>query len=193
MVKRMESNPHFFFAVRLPDEVKENLSKLCDSLKEQTSFKSWVHNQDYHITLAFLGGAPRDQLELAKENVRRILQDQFSFPLTINQLGMFGKSDSPRIFWAGLQMEARLHDLREKVYSACIDAGFSLETRPFNPHITLARKWVGATPFKQEQLLIPPDMLEDGAFIANEVVLYQTHLNKTPKYEAFSTYQLLNR
>ncbi|WP_075982637.1 RNA 2',3'-cyclic phosphodiesterase [Bacillus massilinigeriensis] len=189
----MESNPHFFFAVRLPDEVKENLSKLCDSLKEQTSFKSWVHNQDYHITLAFLGGAPRDQLELAKENVRRILQDQFSFPLTINQLGMFGKSDSPRIFWAGLQMEARLHDLREKVYSACIDAGFSLETRPFNPHITLARKWVGATPFKQEQLLIPPDMLEDGAFIANEVVLYQTHLNKTPKYEAFSTYQLLNR
>lgn len=189
----MNTNPHYFFAVRLPFQVKENLNNICENIKVDFPFKSWVHKEDYHITLAFLGGVPKDKLALAKENVAARIQNQSSFPLTIDHLGVFGKKESPRIFWAGLEKEKRLDDLRAKVFRSCTEAGFSLETRPFSPHITLARKWMESRPFSQNDLN-RLDLFKENVvnFLANEVVLYQTHLQQVPKYEAISVYKLMN-
>ncbi|MFB6467620.1 RNA 2',3'-cyclic phosphodiesterase [Cytobacillus sp. Hz8] len=187
----MENRQHYFFAIRLPLEIKQKLSLMCQRIIEPFPFKRWVHEQDYHITLAFLGGAPQETLDRAKENVASKLHSHTSFPLAINHLGVFGKKDAPRIFLAGLDKEQRLDDLRADVYKACTEAGFSLETRPFNPHITLARKWGGETPFEPERLIqLQQDRLSRVECEIKEVVLYQTNLNQTPKYEAISLYKL---
>ena len=77
------------------------------------------------------------------------------------------------------------------MFSACEEAGFELETRPFRPHITLARKWIGEEAFQQTLLEIWNELQSEPlAFQANEVVLYQTHLHKTPKYEAIQVFPL---
>lgn len=187
----MEHQSHFFFAIRIPEQTKLVMRKHMEKIKERTPFSRWVHYQDLHITLAFLGSSPPDKLIEADKNVKAVLFDETAFTLKINKLGFFGSDTSPRVFWADTEENNQLQTIREKVFSACEKAGFQLETRPFRPHITLARKWIGQQSFQTELL----DLWEEFqpaplSFIAGEVVLYQTHLNKTPKYEAIKIYPL---
>jgi RNA 2',3'-cyclic 3'-phosphodiesterase len=188
----MEQQTHYFFAVKIPEETKLILKRHIDRLKGTLPFKRWVHHEDLHVTLAFLGNAPVEKLRVAKETVQEVLSDSNVLELEINQLGIFGKQESPRIFWADTLESTGLHDVRNKVFHACKSAGFQLETRPFNPHITLARKWTGENAFEKEMLEIWKELQpEPLTFKGSEVVLYQTHLQKTPKYEVKTAFPLL--
>lgn len=193
MKKPMEHQTHFFFAVRIPEETKLIMKDHCEKLKETITFSRWVYYQDLHITLAFLGFAPSEKLNDAEKKVKEVLNHTESLKLQINKLGFFGRADSPRIFWADTMESDQLQIVRKKVFSACESTGFQLETRPFRPHITLARKWIGEKPF-ETQLLdrwleLQPEPL---AFEATDVVLYQTHLTKTPKYEAKTVFPFIH-
>ncbi|SDM28112.1 RNA 2',3'-cyclic phosphodiesterase [Bacillus sp. OK048] len=187
----MNQQTHYFFAIKIPEETKLMMKKNSEQLKELFPFNRWVHHQDLHITLAFLGNAPSEKLSIAVENVLEALRDTKGFFLEMNKLGTFGKVDSPRIFWVDTKASTELHGVRKKVFTACREAGFQLETRPFKPHITLARKWAGDQQFHIELLdswnAVQPEPLR---FKVNEVVLYQTHLDKTPKYEVKTSYHL---
>ncbi len=187
----MEQQTHFFFAVRIPEETKSTMKNHIEKLRIELPFQRWVHHEDLHITLAFLGSATTEKLEQAKKNIHDAINASKSFRLQINRIGIFGKEEAPRVFWADTVESDALKSLRNQVFSACEQAGFKLETRPFRPHITLARKWKGAEPFNRTQMEIwdrlQPKPLE---FQANEVVLYQTHLQRTPKYEAVAVLPL---
>ncbi|MDF2788216.1 MAG: 2-5 ligase [Neobacillus sp.] len=187
----MNKQTHFFFAIKMPLETKLIMQKNTEKLKEILPFSRWVHHEDLHITLAFLGNAPSEKLTSAMENVQATLSGSEGFMLEINKLGIFGKLDFPRIFWADTKESNELQVVRKKVFTACLDAGFQLETRPFKPHITLARKWIGDKPFQQNLLNVWAELQpEPLLFNVNEVVLYQTHLDKTPKYEEKTIYKL---
>jgi RNA 2',3'-cyclic 3'-phosphodiesterase len=187
----MNKQTHFFFAVKIPQETKLIIKENSERLKEILPFSRWVHHEDLHITLAFLGNAPLEKLSRAMEEVQGTLSGSKGFILEINKLGIFGKLDSPRIFWADTKESNDLQTVRKKVFTACLDAGFQLETRPFKPHITLARKWAGDQPFQKNLLQIWDELQpEPLLFKVSEVVLYQTHLDKTPKYEEKTIYKL---
>lgn len=189
--RRMEhKQTHFFYALKLPAETKSELNKYCQQLQKVFPFSRWVHGVDYHITLAFLGDAPAEKLMQSKQFIQEQLSDDAEFSLTIQALGTFGRKDSPRIFWAGVEQEPRLDAVRDSVFSACTHAGFQLESRPFHPHITLARKWIGDAPFPHTAEQLQQTFAEPIQFLAKEVVLYQTHLDKVPKYEAIATFRL---
>ena len=53
---------------------------------------------------------------------------KLAFELTLDEIGTFGKPEQPRILWAGVEFEQRLFDVQAKVYQACLDVGFSLDT-----------------------------------------------------------------
>jgi 2'-5' RNA ligase len=190
----MEHQTHFFFAVRIPEQTKLKMQEHIEKIKIRLPFSRWVHYQDLHITLAFLGSAPPDKLKQAVEHVHEVLKDTKAFTLKINKLGFFGSVDSPRVFWADTEECENLQSIRKKVFSACEEAGFQLETRPFRPHITLARKWKGEQPYQNELFGLWEEFQPTPlSFEASEIVLYQTHLNKTPKYEAIKIYPLTDK
>ncbi|MDQ0272231.1 RNA 2',3'-cyclic phosphodiesterase [Cytobacillus purgationiresistens] len=179
---------HFFFAVSLPEEVKLILREQCERMRTDMSFKKWVHHEDYHITLAFLGAATAEKLNTAVETIKKNIQETHEFNAVIQHFGTFGKADSPRILWADLQHNEQLISLRNQVFSGCLSAGFQLETRPFTPHITLARKWS-----TEEHFIEGGKYFDEGlSFMVNEVVLYRTHLDQIPKYEKIAIIPLTN-
>ncbi|HBZ09801.1 MAG TPA: RNA 2',3'-cyclic phosphodiesterase [Bacillus bacterium] len=183
---------HYFFALALPDEVKVHLSKISEQLKTEFPFKSWVHPSDYHITLAFLGNADRHRLAESVFNVKEELKDFPSFQVGLNKAGTFGRPDQPRIFWVNTTENSSLSGVRDKVFSSCIKAGFDLETRPFKPHITIARRWMGQGIFQMpaaEKSLA--SLLPGPSFAMEEAVLYRTHLDRTPKYEKVESFKLM--
>jgi RNA 2',3'-cyclic 3'-phosphodiesterase len=187
----MENSPHYFWAVRLPSDTKQSIQTQLAKVQKKFPFKRWVHVEDYHITLAFLGAVERQKLDLVMELVDRSIQGVKAFPLHIQGLNVFGNKKAPRVFWTSVKQEKQLNSLQSFVFKACLEAGFSLETRPFTPHITLARNWNGPD-FEPEWLeQYNPFKYVDFSFMAEEVVLYRTHLEKTPKYEAIATISLL--
>lgn len=183
---------HYFFALSLPEEIKLKLKEYCNQLKNSYPFARWVHEQDYHITLAFLGQASKEQLNQATVLVGQNLHDSHSFSLTIDALGIFGRKETPRIFFGGVQREEMLQEVRNQVFKACLAAGFQLETRPFHPHITFARKWQGDEQFPFATFEVEKRLVTTLTFQAKEIVLYESHLDREPKYEAIKTFTLNN-
>ncbi|MBL4951911.1 RNA 2',3'-cyclic phosphodiesterase [Neobacillus sp. OS1-32] len=182
---------HYFFAVRIPEDTKVLMKDIMEKLQQSFPFDRWVHHQDLHITLAFLGAAEAEKLTAAESFVREGLETEKSFRLQINGLGVFGREDSPRVFWADTVDSSELRIVRNKVYTACGKAGFQLETRPFRPHITLARKWSSETTFQKKRLEVWQELQSEPlSFQAKDVVLYQTYLNQTPKYKAITIFPL---
>ena len=187
-----DPSAHYFFALALPNDVKHALHELSKHIQKEFPFKNWVHKEDYHITLAFLGRTSESQLKEAVSRTGRALENIPAFPLTINGTGTFGSQMFPRILWADTRYSAPLLQMQEKVYTACDDAGFQLEKRPFKPHITLARKWKSEEAFSSDHLIRHvTSLLPIGSFSAEKIVLYKTNPNAVPKYEIKETYKLL--
>jgi RNA 2',3'-cyclic 3'-phosphodiesterase len=186
----MEKNTHYFWAIRLSDDAKKTMHAELEKIKDSFPFKRWVHEFDYHITLTFLGSVEEQNLDLTVSLVGNAVKDVKAFPLLLQGLDVFGNKEAPRIFWASIRQERQLFLLQSLVFKACFQAGFSLESRPYLPHITLARNWNG-TKFEREWLeKYNPFIRKPIFFKADEVVLYKTNLEKAPKYEPIATFSL---
>ena len=182
---------HYFIALKIPHHEKKLLYHFIEKRKADYSFKNWVHPEDYHITLAFLGNASKEELDEVIRGVHDILQHEKSFPLTVRKLGIFGQKTRPRVFWADVYPSEPLMQVRNKVFDVCEKIGFVLDKRPFRPHITLARRWVGDASFS-EKLLLPVTLGEGQSlsFSVEEIVLYRTNPQRTPKYEEIHIFPL---
>ncbi|MDM5331956.1 RNA 2',3'-cyclic phosphodiesterase [Ureibacillus composti] len=187
----METKHHYFFAVKLPKEMKDFLNGWIQSNQRDYEFGRWVHPEDYHITLAFLGYAEEKKLQDAIETMGSVLSDLSSFSLTLDKLGIFGSMKSPRIFWAGVVESEQLAEVQKKVFTQCLKLGFELDKKPFRPHITLARKYKGESFFNSEKLKsIKTEDHQTFEFEVSEVILYETHLDQSPKYKEFARFPL---
>ncbi|WP_070120560.1 RNA 2',3'-cyclic phosphodiesterase [Bacillus marinisedimentorum] len=184
------ADAHYFIAVPVTEPARSVIKDWAAMLQKRYSFKKWVHPQDYHITLAFLGSAEFSRMERLKNALAPVLDGQEPFRLQINEMGTFGRKDSPRILWAGTEKSEQLERLRDSVYDVCREHGFILDERPFNPHITIARKWVGDESFSHVSDQAPAP--KEGKIIEDveHAVLYQTHMRRTPMYQPLKIFQL---
>ena len=93
-----------------------------------------------HATLHFIGGFRRDRLE----ELRAALATVATEPLRLELAGL--------LVWHGgiavarLAAEPALLALHARLGTALPGLGIALDPRPFQPHVTLARKAAGATP-----------------------------------------------
>ena len=61
----MSHQTHYFWAVKLPDAIKQTIHDELNNVQPIFQFQRWVHRDDYHITLAFLGAADSQRLQTA--------------------------------------------------------------------------------------------------------------------------------
>lgn len=174
---------HYFLAIALPDEVKRRLHAFISEWG--APFRLFVHEVDYHMTLAFLGRVTEVERKQIAQLMPEAVKKHRAFPLQLSEVHSFGS----RVLWYGVKEEPRLFSLRQDVYDVCQRIGFSLDSRPFTPHITLAKKWSGSLPLSLE--LYPRKMdEEDISFFVRDVVLYETHMDKNPKYKPIMRFPL---
>ncbi|MGG4488653.1 RNA 2',3'-cyclic phosphodiesterase [Metabacillus idriensis] len=172
---------HFFIGISLEEAIAESIYNQTSLLREEKQFKSWVHPLDYHLTLAFLGHpSSENQLNQVKQELVNNLAGYHSFNLQITEFQTFGRPQSPRILWLGIEESKKLAELRREVYQVCQTAGFKLDERPFAPHITVARKWISEKDFLK-QLIPSPEKL---SFKVRAVDLFETKLAEVPKYHS---------
>ena len=174
---------HYFLAVSLPETVKDALEAWRQQHQKELPFQSWVHHDDYHITLVFLGEVSSLLLSRIQEEMQQLSINR-RFSITLQGIGTFGSAERPRVLWAGITHPPELFALQKQAYHFCSALGFSLETRPYRPHITLGRRWRGEHPLTDLQ----QQELHELSFSVEKITLYKSHLQRTPKYEEiFST------
>jgi len=130
-----------FIAIELPDELKAGLSQLQDRLKlgKQSSVK-WVNLQGIHLTLKFLGNIAADRISDITRVMEEAAQGIPPFRLEVKELGAFPNLRRVQVVWVGVNGEVdKLGRLQQRIESNLVRLGFAPESRPFTPHLTLAR------------------------------------------------------
>jgi 2'-5' RNA ligase len=137
-----------FIAIELPEEVKSGLHRLQAELKlPQHTFVKWVAPEGIHLTLKFLGNISSEKVAEITKVMEQASQGTVTFRLEISEVGAFPNMRQPRVLWLGIRGEIdKLVAWQQRIDNGLVPLGFAKETRPFTPHLTLARLREGVSP-----------------------------------------------
>jgi 2'-5' RNA ligase len=89
-----------------------------------------------HLTLAFVGPQPAIRVDSLRR-LGNLIRAQ-SFTLALDRIGVFEKTG---IAWLGATiLQEELRALNRDLSDALRSRGFPVDTRPYTPHLTLARR-----------------------------------------------------
>jgi 2'-5' RNA ligase len=126
-----------FIAVPLPPELTDRAAALLPAALPAVRR---VRPELMHLTLAFLGRTPDEQLDAVIAAARGAATGHQAFDLAFARAGRFPASGRPRVVWLGVGAGAdRLARLAASVTEGLRRAGLTFDDRPFAPHLTLAR------------------------------------------------------
>jgi len=130
-----------FIAIELPDELKLGLAQLEAKLKMSNQpWVKWVDPYSIHLTLKFLGSIGVDRTGEVTKAMEAAVQGIPPFRLEVKDLGAFPSLRRVQVAWVGVSGEVdKLSQLQRRLESNLARLGFAPESRPFTPHLTLAR------------------------------------------------------
>ncbi len=100
---------------------------------------SWVSMESIHLTLVFLGDTEEQRINIAGKVLETSCRHFGEFDIKVSGTGVFRNMKDPRVIWTGIENPEKLEILCRNIAGGLTDAGFTLENRPFNAHITLGR------------------------------------------------------
>jgi 2'-5' RNA ligase len=158
-----------FVGIALSAGTLAELAPLVTQIKPKVTGWRWSEPESWHITLQFLGATGVDQYSRLIAQLRAIRS-----PKVPVQLGGLGVFDRTGIFFVDVQVSPQLADLQKLVTSATAPCGFVAESRPYHPHITLAR-FEGKNRAQNLPDTSAPAPQFSG-FVASEFLLYESVL-----------------
>lgn len=139
----------------------------------------WTPPENIHLTLAFLGEVAEDRLPAIFQELEEL--DAAPLHLRLTSLGTFPRAG---VLFVDVEPAPRLLQLQAQVVARMAHCGFALDSRPYHPHITLARLRQPAK-LSPRHLTLPPAL--QRSFPVDEVNLYRSHTTPTgPRYEVLA-------
>jgi RNA 2',3'-cyclic 3'-phosphodiesterase len=127
-----------FVALDLPDQVRHAISELIAKLQPKSRAARWIKPENLHITLKFIGHVGNEKLSPIESALSSIHAER-PVELHFRGMGFFPNERRPRAFWCGIASPPNLAELAANIDRALSPLGVEAETRPFAPHLTLAR------------------------------------------------------
>jgi 2'-5' RNA ligase len=162
-----------FTGIDLPEEVRERLERLL-ALFRPTAHLKWSPLDNLHITTKFIGAWPDEQLETLKTSLATVPKRP-PISIAIQGLGWFPNPHKPRVFWVGVHGGDALSALAASIDQALHTIGVAPETKPYAPHITLARVSPPAPLSAIQHAIANLASVDFGAFLSDRFYLYLSH------------------
>lgn len=137
-----------FVAIDFPKEVKSQFADLVDLLVEEGYPLAFEKEENFHLTLKFLGWCQEKKIAEIEETIKKATIGVKPFWFKPSKIGYFLKESL--ILWVGAEAQEGLNKLVSQLEDELAKIGFAKEKRPFSAHITLGRKR-RAAPFKKWQ------------------------------------------
>src|SRR6476660_4377670 len=184
-----------FLGVELSPELRATLATLQQELKQSIEPElkrgtriSWVQPASLHLTIKFLGETAEQVIDPLRAAVEQGIGSQMAVNVPLERLGGFPRPQSPRVLWIGPSENwekgidaKRITEIYARIEQACEDLRFLRETKPFSPHLTVARiktgeRHVGVS-LAQSGVMDRPILL--GSLVVESVALMKSELKPT--------------
>lgn len=168
-----------FVAVDLDDraraEVSAEQSRIRRTLVDGTPPR-WIHPDQIHLTLAFLGEVEPSMAEAVREDLGAPIAIE-AFDLVFAGFGVFPPRGAPRALWIGARAgTAELQSLHREIVSRLARRGLAPESRPFSPHLTIAR-WKASRPADRRRVLQHASERTVARLRVDHATLYHSRLS----------------
>lgn len=149
---------------------------------------SWARPASIHFTIKFLGDMDEQVIAPLRTALEQAIGSQIAVNVPLERLGAFPYPQSPRVLWIGPSenwekgAEAkRMVEIHGEIEQACEGLSFLRKTKPFSPHLTLARIKVGE---RQVGVVLAKSGVLDwplslGSLAVESVVLMKSELKST--------------
>ena len=143
-----DDEPRLFVAVPLPEAARDAVVGIVGAVRDAVEREArlprsavrWVRMEHLHLTLRFLGPTPERLVPSLSACVDRVVSGFVRADLAIAGSGAFPSPSRPRTIWMGVEDDGdALGDLARRLDDELATEGWVRETRPFRPHLTLAR------------------------------------------------------
>lgn len=176
-----------FIGIPLAEQTVNELSAISLRYRSADDGLRWSLPQSWHVTLQFLGSVSEQQYACVIPQLRAL--NHRAVAIEIGSTDFFERAG---IFFAQVRPTPELLSLQQQVTSATAHCGFSAESRPYHPHITLARAKgsrdsIGLRKLKATIRRQPTF----SGFISQEFLLYESHLASSgSQYEVRARFPL---
>ena len=161
----MRQERHFFIALPIPSE---ELAKLAEQLSLADYFRNVYTQEEYHLTLRFFGVLEEEERQSWEQQLQKIARTVEPFVLRFDRLITFGRDERPRVVGFGTEAKELLQ---------LVDQIDPHATKPFVPHVTIAKKWCA----EADAWTTSPIQLVEWTVC--EIVLFEVRPGISPRYE----------
>lgn len=162
--------PRLFVAIDLPEEY----APLLENLKDETLSARWTPPHQFHLTLRFIGDVEEEKVADIDQALVRVKSSPFTMHAA--GVGTFPSKRNPRVLYVSVKESGTLTTLQRDIEDSLQAIGIPQETKPFTPHLTIARlkrnasRLVRAYLRDKEEFTLEP-------FMVREFFLYQSRLS----------------
>ena len=131
-----------FIAIESPPAIKAALKRAQQSLRRLVgeSGVRWTSEEQFHLTLTFLGNVPAASVELLSSSLAETCLGFGALCLRAEGIGFFPSSRRPRVVWAAVtEKDGRLRELHRMLVEATATFSNEEPENDFHAHITLGR------------------------------------------------------
>mgnify|MGYP000911174279 CR=1 FL=1 len=179
-----------FLALRLDDAPRDRLATLAERFRSWDLPARWVHPDDYHLTLLFLGGLDADEERSVPYAIDDMARTLVAPTLRLAGLGAFGGRTEPRVVYAACTDAQGDCASAHRGLAECMDLP---ATAAFQPHVTLCRPTTAAPGHRSRgdwyRFLEANGQAEWGPCPTTHLVLYRS-TDRRPRYEAVASWEL---
>lgn len=165
-----------FAALIPPEHVIEDLDEFLSPRRDDpaASRLGWSRPESWHLTLAFMSGAPAEAVERFAERLAQVLLDTEASTVQVRGGGAFPVVERARVLYAGVADPfGALEQLSQRVRSAAAVTGCAPDGRAFLPHLTLARS---RRPIEATRWVRVLQTYVGPSWQADEVAVVESHL-----------------
>lgn len=137
-----------FIGIDLDSSLKNKIFQLQEMIKPYVIKGNWKYEDNFHLTLRFLGEVEESQLSVIDEAIQSMANKVNPFELQLKGGGSFGlkpstdESKGPlvNVLWLGVDGNMKaLSELYFELEYALSVKGFTKDYRDYAPHITLGQ------------------------------------------------------
>lgn len=181
-----------FLAIATHEGLKEVSSQIIKKLRINADQKEidirWVHHDNFHVTLVFLGSTHEDKLPEVDAIMQEVASQFAPFNLKISDVGAFPNEFTSRVLWFGVQNSKTLRSLQYELSQKFRDKNYSLDNREYSPHLTIGRL---RNPHRTKDLTSPFARKKIAKILVQEIVLYESAGSAPfPIYKALKKFAL---
>lgn len=137
-----------FVGIDFKPELKHEIIRFQEQIKPYAVKGKWKNEDDFHLTLKFLGDIDSDQLQGLYETLETNKVRFKPFSIHLEGIDVFGTATPSavtgltpvRVLWLGVDGDLNaLNALYFLIENALCNWGFAKDYRPYAPHVTLGQ------------------------------------------------------